>query len=42
MPHHDDITVGKIQHFCDTINHGITECDDSIDTAQADAADQIR
>ena len=38
---HDDIAMGEVQHFSDTINHGITQCDQRVHTAQADAIDQI-
>ncbi len=39
--HHNDVTVGKIQHFGDTVDHGVAQRDDGINAAQADAADQI-
>ena len=39
--HHDHVSVGEIQHFGDTVDHGIAQGDDGVDAAQADAADQI-
>ena len=33
--------MSEIQHLRNTINHGISQCDDRIYTAQADAIDQI-
>ncbi|MPM45677.1 hypothetical protein SDC9_92367 [bioreactor metagenome] len=39
--HHNHVTVGKIQHFGDTVDHSVAQSDDGINAAQADAADQI-
>ena len=39
--HHDNITVSEVQHFGDTIDHGVTQGDDCINCANADAVDQI-
>ena len=38
---HDDIAVGKVQHFGNAVYHRIPQGDQRIDAAQADAADQI-
>ena len=35
--HHNDVAVGEVQHLGNTINHGISKCDDCIDTAKTDA-----
>ena len=39
--YHDDIAVGKVQHFRNAVNHRIAQCDDRVDAAQTDAADQM-
>ena len=39
--HHDDVAVGKVEHFGDAVDHGIAQGDDGVDAAQADAVDQI-
>lgn len=33
--HHDDIAMREIEHFGDPVYHGITQCDDRVDAAQA-------
>ena len=35
--HHDNITVGKVQHFGNTVDHGIAQRDDGINGANADS-----
>lgn len=39
--YHDDIAVREVQHFCNAVNHRVAECDDGVDAAQTDAADQM-
>lgn len=39
--HHDDVAVGKVQHLCDAVHHGVAQGDDGVDAAQADTGDQI-
>ena len=39
--HHDDITMGKVQHLGNTVDHGITQGDDSIHGTDTDTVDQI-
>ena len=37
---HDDVTMGEVQHLGDAVHHGVAQCDDGIDAAQADPVDQ--
>ena len=39
--YHDNIAVREVQHFCNAVNHRVAECDDGVDAAQTDAADQM-
>ena len=39
---HDDIAMCEVQHFRDTIYHGVTECNQGIDTAETHAVNQVR
>ena len=38
---HDDITMGKVQHFGNAVDHSITQGDDGVHAAQTDAVDQM-
>ena len=37
---HDDVAMGKIEHLCDAVDHGIAQRDKRINAAQAQTADQ--
>ena len=39
--HHDDIAMGKVEHFGDAVHHGVPQGDDGVHAPQADSADQI-
>ena len=39
---HDDVTMREVQHLRDTVYHRISKCDQRINAAEADAADQVR
>ena len=38
---HDDIAVGEVQHLGNAVDHGIPQGDQCVNTAQADAVDQV-
>src|SRR5699024_6221013 len=39
--YHNDITMGKIKHLSNAVNHGITQGDNGVHASQADPADQV-
>ena len=39
--YHDNIAVREVQHLGNAVNHRVAECDDGVDAAQTDAADQM-
>ncbi len=40
-PHHNDVSVGKVQHFGNTVDHRIAQGNDGVHAAQTDAVDEI-
>mgnify|MGYP006905549152 CR=1 FL=1 len=38
---HDNISMSEVQHFSDSVYHGITKGDDRIYTSEADTTDKI-
>ena len=38
---HDNISMSEVQHFSDSVYHGITKSDDRIYTSEADTTDKI-
>ena len=38
---HDHVAVGKVQHFRDAVHHRVSQRDNRVDTAQADAVNQV-
>ena len=36
---HNNVTMGEIQHLCNSVNHGVTKGNDSIYTSKTDPVD---
>ena len=38
---HDDVAVGEVEHLGNAVHHRVTQRDNGVDGAKADAVDQI-
>ena len=38
---HDDVAMGKVQHFRDAVNHRVAQGDNGVDAPQAQPVDQV-
>ena len=39
--HHDDVAMGEVEHFGNSVHHSIPQGNDGVDAPHADAVDQV-